>query len=90
VVGGCPVPVVIAGGKKIEEHEALHLAHNAVSRGAIGVDMGRNIFQSNWPVQMIRAVRSIVQEDKTADQAWETFLSEAGQRDARRAAPAIG
>jgi len=89
VVGGCPVPVLIAGGKKIEEHDALHLAHSAVSHGAVGVDMGRNIFQSNWPVQMIRAVRSIVHEDKTVDAAWATFLAEAGQRDARRAAPAV-
>lgn len=70
VVQGCPVPVVIAGGKKIEERDALRLAYQAVSAGARGVDMGRNIFQSNWPVPMIRAVRRIVQEGATADEAW--------------------
>ncbi len=73
VVGGCPVPVVIAGGKKIEERDALSLAYNAVSSGASGVDMGRNIFQSKWPVQMIRAVRSIVHDGATDEEAWEQF-----------------
>ena len=78
VVGGCPVPVVIAGGKKVEEREALKLAHNAVSAGAVGVDMGRNIFQSQWPVPMIRAVRSIVHERKTDAEAWDTLQSMIG------------
>ncbi len=73
VVHGCPVPVVIAGGKKIEERDALRLAHNAVSSGAVGVDMGRNIFQSRWPVEMIRCVRSIVHENINHEQAWEQF-----------------
>ncbi len=73
VVAGCPVPIVIAGGKKIEERDALRLAHRAVSEGAAGVDMGRNIFQSRWPVQMIQAVRSIVHEGLTDAQAWERF-----------------
>ncbi len=73
IVGGCPVPIVIAGGKKIEERDALALAYNAVSGGAAGVDMGRNIFQSKWPVQMIRAVRSIVHEGKTDAEAWQLF-----------------
>ncbi len=71
VVNGCPVPVVIAGGKKIEEREALRLAFRAVSSGASGVDMGRNVFQSTWPVEMIRAVRGIVQEGLTDAQAWD-------------------
>ncbi len=75
VVEGCPVPVVIAGGKKIEEREALKLAHDAVSAGAVGVDMGRNIFQSQWPVAMIRAVRGIVQDGKTDAQAWDLLQS---------------
>lgn len=74
VVGGCPVPIVIAGGKKIEEREALQLAHDAVSRGAVGVDMGRNIFQSGNPIGMIRAVRQVVHENKTPDEAFR-FLS---------------
>jgi putative autoinducer-2 (AI-2) aldolase len=74
VVGGCPVPIVIAGGKKIEEREALQLAHNAVSHGAVGVDMGRNIFQSGNPVGMIRAVRQVVHENHTPDEAFR-FLT---------------
>jgi len=78
VVAGCPVPIVIAGGKKIEERDALTLAHNAVSAGAVGVDMGRNIFQSKWPVQMIRAVRTIVHDGKTDAEAWDSFQREVG------------
>jgi len=73
VVGGCPVPVVIAGGKKIEERDALKLACDAVSAGAVGVDMGRNIFQSKWPVEMIRCVRGIVQEGHSNAQAWDAM-----------------
>ena len=78
VVAGCPVPIVIAGGKKIEERDALKLAHSAVNAGASGVDMGRNIFQSKWPVQMIQAVRSIVHDGKTADEAWDWFQTAIG------------
>ncbi len=75
VVNGCPAPVVIAGGKKIEERDALTLAHNALSDGAIGVDMGRNIFQSQWPVAMIRSVRAIVQDGRTDAEAWDLAQS---------------
>jgi len=74
VVRGCPVPIVIAGGKKIEERDALQLAHDAVSRGAVGVDMGRNIFQSSNPVGMIRAVRQVVHENKSPEEAFD-FLA---------------
>ncbi len=63
VVQSCPVPVVIAGGKKILEKDALELAYNAVSDCASGVDMGRNIFQSKDPLGMIKAVRKIVHEN---------------------------
>lgn len=76
VVGTCPIPVVIAGGKKTPEQEALELARNAVNRGAIGVDMGRNIFQSEAPVAMIKAVRSIVHEGKSAEEAFDLFEKE--------------
>ena len=72
VVDGCPVPVIIAGGKKIPERDALQLAANAVADGASGVDMGRNIFQSSDPVGMIRAVRKIVHEGKGADEAFKS------------------
>src|ERR1041385_8954639 len=62
VVEGCPVPVIIAGGKKLPEKDALDLTFNAIRDGASGVDMGRNIWQSDNPVEMIQAVRSIVHD----------------------------
>lgn len=78
VVGGCPVPIVIAGGKKIEERDALRLAAGAIADGAVGVDMGRNIFQSRRPVQMIQAVRGVVHDGHTADEAWSLFQDAMG------------
>lgn len=75
VVGSCPVPVIIAGGKKIPERDALETAYNAVKEGAIGVDMGRNIFQSEFPVAMIKAVRAIVHEGASVDQAADLLKS---------------
>ncbi|KPJ49553.1 autoinducer 2 aldolase [candidate division TA06 bacterium DG_26] len=73
VVESCPVPLVIAGGKKVPEREALQLAYNAVSKGAAGVDMGRNIFQSDDPVGMIQAVRAIVHKGASVDDAYAPF-----------------
>ncbi len=73
VVESCPVPVVIAGGKKIPEKDALKLAHNAISKGASGVDMGRNIFQSEHPVEMIQAVRAIVHDGASVEDAYRVF-----------------
>ena len=73
VVEGCPVPIVIAGGKKIPERDALQMAHNAITKGAAGVDMGRNIFQSENPVAMIKAIRAIVHEDYSVENAFEMF-----------------
>ena len=73
VVEGCPVPIVIAGGKKIPEKDALQMAYNAINEGAIGVDMGRNIFQSDSPVGMIKAIRAVVQENKSADEAYKIY-----------------
>jgi len=70
VVESCPVPIVIAGGKKIPEQDALQLAHNAVSHGAVGVDMGRNIFQSKNPVGMIKAVKAIVHKGASVKEAY--------------------
>ncbi len=75
VVASCPVPIVIAGGKKLEERAALELAYNAVQAGAVGVDMGRNIFQSDSPVGMIKAVRSIVHRKASADDAYDIYQS---------------
>ena len=73
VVGGCPVPIVIAGGKKVPEQQALEFSYNAVQDGAVGVDMGRNIFQSEDPTAMIQAVRAVVHEGKTPAEAYELF-----------------
>ncbi|MDE1858768.1 MAG: 3-hydroxy-5-phosphonooxypentane-2,4-dione thiolase [Thaumarchaeota archaeon] len=77
VVEGCPVPVIIAGGKKIPERDALQLASDAVRDGAAGVDMGRNIFQSSNPVGMIRAVRAVVHEGKSVEEAARAFAKPA-------------
>ena len=73
VVDTCPVPIVIAGGKKLPEAEALAMAHSAIQAGACGVDMGRNIFQSESPVAMIQAVNSVVHDNHTAQEAFELF-----------------
>ncbi len=70
IIEATPAPVVIAGGKKIPERDALQLAFDAVDRGAAGVDMGRNIFQSAAPVQMIQAVGAIVHQNATVEDAW--------------------
>jgi putative autoinducer-2 (AI-2) aldolase len=73
VTSCCPVPIVIAGGKKLPEKEAMQMAWNAINEGANGVDMGRNIFQSDAPVAMIRAVRSIVHEKASVEDAWAMY-----------------
>lgn len=73
VTAGCPVPIVMAGGKKLPEREALEMAYRAVSEGAAGVDMGRNIFQSEAPAAMIEAVAQVVHEGANSDEAFELF-----------------
>jgi len=73
VVQSCPVPIIVAGGKKIPELDALQLTYNSIKGGAVGVDMGRNIWQSENPVAMIRAVRSIVHGNATVDQAFKLY-----------------
>jgi putative autoinducer-2 (AI-2) aldolase len=73
IVRNTPVPIVIAGGKKMPETDAIRMAWNAVQAGACGVDMGRNIFQSDCPVGMIRAVRAVVQENAGVDEACEIY-----------------
>jgi 3-hydroxy-5-phosphonooxypentane-2,4-dione thiolase len=73
VTASCPVPVVMAGGKKLPELEALTMAYRAVEEGAAGVDMGRNIFQSDAPVAMIQAVRKVVHERLTPEHAYDYF-----------------
>lgn len=73
VTAACPVPVVMAGGKKLPELEALTMAYRAMEEGAAGVDMGRNIFQSHDPVAMIRAVNAIVHESVKPQAAYDQF-----------------
>lgn len=73
VVKTCPVPLVMAGGKKLPEYDALELTYNAIKRGAAGVDMGRNIFQSASPVAMIQAVRSVVHDGATPRHAFDLY-----------------
>jgi putative autoinducer-2 (AI-2) aldolase len=73
VTASCPVPVVMAGGKKVPELEALTMAYRAVQEGAAGVDMGRNIFQSEAPAAMIRAVANVVHEGARPEEAYELF-----------------
>ncbi len=83
VTASCPVPIVVAGGKKLPELDGLKMAYKSVQQGALGVDMGRNIFQSESPMAMIQAVRRVVHEDETPERAYDFFLSaknESGRR----------
>jgi putative autoinducer-2 (AI-2) aldolase len=73
VTASCPVPLVMAGGKKLPEFDALKLAHSAISQGALGVDMGRNIFQSEAPAAMIQAVRKVVHERMAPEAAFDLY-----------------
>ncbi|MBF0178168.1 MAG: 3-hydroxy-5-phosphonooxypentane-2,4-dione thiolase [Magnetococcales bacterium] len=75
VAASCPVPIVIAGGKKIPELDALRMAHNAIQQGALGVDMGRNIFQADAPTAMILAVRKVVHEGVRPEEAFNYYNS---------------
>src|SRR5512135_2870385 len=75
VTASCPVPIVMAGGKKLPELDALTMAYNAVQQGAAGVDMGRNIFQSDAPVAMMQAVRKVVHEEMDPRDAHQLFLA---------------
>jgi putative autoinducer-2 (AI-2) aldolase len=78
VTAGCPVPVVMAGGKKLPELDALEMAYRAVQEGAAGVDMGRNIFQSDAPEAMIRAVGSVVHDGARPAEAHELYRELSG------------
>jgi putative autoinducer-2 (AI-2) aldolase len=73
VTASCPVPIVMAGGKKLPELEALTMAYNAVRQGAAGVDMGRNIFQSEAPMAMINAVHAVVHKNLKPAEGFEMF-----------------
>ena len=86
VTAGCPVPIVMAGGKKLPELDALMMASRALQEGAAGVDMGRNIFQSQAPAAMIQAVTKVVHEGATPHDAYELYqeLAHAGALEAAR------
>lgn len=73
ITASCPVPIVMAGGKKLPELDALTMAYNAIQEGAAGVDMGRNIFQSDCPVGMIKAIRKVVHENMKPAEALEYY-----------------
>jgi 3-hydroxy-5-phosphonooxypentane-2,4-dione thiolase len=75
VTTSCPVPIVMAGGKKLPELDALTMAYNAVQQGAAGVDMGRNIFQADAPTAMIAAVHAVVHKNLKPAEALEVFKS---------------
>src|SRR6201982_1888224 len=75
ITASCPVPTVMACGKKLPELEALTMAYNAVQQGAAGVDMGRNIFQSDAPQAMIAAIDAVVHKNAKPKEAYELFSS---------------
>ena len=80
ITSSCPVPIVMAGGKKISEIDALTMAYRAVQEGAAGVDMGRNIFQSDAPVAMLQAVGAVVHNNETPEKALELYQTLKSQK----------
>ena len=76
VVAQCPVPIVIAGGKKLPEEQALELAYKAIQAGAAGVDMGRNVFQSEKPLAMMKAISAVVHQGLSATDAFQLYNDE--------------
>ena len=81
ITASCPVPIVMAGGKKIPVLDALTMAYKAVQEGASGVDMGRNIFQSDAPKEMMRAIRKVVHEDMKPAEACELYETLKNEKD---------
>ncbi len=79
VTSGCPVPIVIAGGKKLPELDALTMAYKAIDQGASGVDMGRNIFQAKAPTAMIRSVAAVVHENEKPERAFDMYQTLIGE-----------
>jgi putative autoinducer-2 (AI-2) aldolase len=84
VVAGCPVPIVIAGGKKLPELDALTMCFKAIQQGAAGVDMGRNIFLAEDPVAMAQAVAAVVHKKETAQGAYDLYQSLKGKGSKKR------
>ncbi len=73
VVNGCPVPVIMAGGPKVEDKGVIEFVHDGMSKGAVGVNLGRNVWQHEYPVAMIRALRLVIHENAGVEEAWELF-----------------
>ncbi len=84
ITASCPVPIVMAGGKKLPELDALKMASNAILGGASGVDMGRNIFQSDDPVAMIQAVGAVVHKNMKPEHALDLYQSLKRDRAAKK------
>ena len=81
VVKGCPVPVVMAGGPQVDtELEVFEFVHDGLQKGAVGVNLGRNIWQNDYPVAMIKAMRAIIHENATPKQAQELYDSVKGEK----------
>jgi len=89
ITASCPVPIVMAGGKKLPELEALTMAYNAIQAGAAGVDMGRNIFQSDAPRAMMQAIHQVVHKTLKPQQAYDLYqtLSHEDAKASRHGAP---
>jgi putative autoinducer-2 (AI-2) aldolase len=83
MAASCPVPLVMAGGKKIPEADALTMTYNAIQEGAAGVDMGRNIFQSEAPIAMIQAVRAVVHDGLNVKEAFQMYQDLGSQTGAK-------
>ncbi|MFH1078769.1 MAG: 3-hydroxy-5-phosphonooxypentane-2,4-dione thiolase [Pseudomonadota bacterium] len=76
VVYGCPVPVVMAGGPRCDtELEVIEFVHDGMQNGAVGLNLGRNVWQSPHPVAIMRALRAIIHENYTVKEAWDLFNS---------------
>ncbi|MDR2775586.1 MAG: 3-hydroxy-5-phosphonooxypentane-2,4-dione thiolase [Tannerella sp.] len=73
VINKCPVPVIVAGGKKMPEQKALEFCYRAIDEGATGIDVGRNVFQSLFPVAMIKAISAIVHDNLLPDDAYQLY-----------------
>ncbi|HEY51580.1 MAG TPA: 3-hydroxy-5-phosphonooxypentane-2,4-dione thiolase [Dehalococcoidia bacterium] len=77
VTGGCPVPVVMAGGPQVDtEFEVFEFVHDGIQKGSIGVNLGRNIWQNEFPVAMIKAIRAIVHGKAVSREAQEIYDGE--------------
>lgn len=73
VAGGCPVPVIMAGGPKVEDKGVFEFVHDGMTRGAKGVNLGRNIWQHDYPVAMMRGLHAIIHGKASVDEAWDLF-----------------